>query len=305
MLVETQRPVHKCTVRMNKSRNYTKLADRSQSSSCVTFTVDVENHRAGLAEPHRYRMMTRRLMDFLEQHGIRGTFFVVAELVLESPKLIAEIAERGHELACHGNQHTPLSRQTPGEFARSLLVAKQRLEACAGGPVSGFRAPFFSLTPATRWAVPILADTGFAYSSSVLPGRGFAYGYPGAPRGPFFWPEGVLEIPCPAVRLGPLALPILGGMYMRWLPPWDWAWMRQRLRHQLLWTYCHPYDIDTAEPFGRFPGLGWASSFMLWAGRGVTLRRWKKLAKQSAPPFRDRLAEIAAMARAGPCREAR
>lgn len=285
---------------MNKSRKYTKVQDRPQSSSRVTFSVDVENHRAGLAEPHRYRAMTRLLMDFLEQHGIRGTFFVVAELALESPELIAEIAARGHEPACHGNRHTPLSRLTPGEFARSLSEAKRRLEASAGSPVIGFRAPLFSLTPATRWAVPILAETGFRYSSSVLPGWGFAYGYPGAPRRPFLWPEGVLEIPCPVFRFGPLALPILGGMYMRWLPPWDWAWMRRRLGRQLLWTYCHPYDIDTAEPFCRLPGLGWASSFMLWARRGVTLRRWNKLAKYAAPPFRERLAEIASMARAGP-----
>ena len=271
----------------------------------ISFTVDVEDHHAGLAGPSRYQAATRRLAEFLAAHGIRGTFFVVGDLAGEAAGLIRTLAEAGHEIGCHGAHHRPLAAEDPARLGQALAAAKARLEQAAGQPVAGFRAPYFSLTPASRWAVGALAAAGFAYSSSVLPGRGPGHGFPGAPRTPFLWPEGLLEIPCPVLRLGPFALPLLGGTTMRYLPPWDFAWMRRAVARQgarerggepALWTYCHPYDIDTGEPFARLPGLSLASSVALWANRGATLRRWRTLAQNPAPPLAERAGTLRAAA---------
>jgi len=255
----------------------------------VTFTVDVEDlgDRAG-AGP-RYPAMTRKLLEFLEQHGIVGTFFVEGGIALETPGLVREIARRGHEVASHSFRHLDLVDENAAGFTAGIVAAKARLEDLTGTAVLGFRAPRFSLTPATRWTVEVLGQAGFTYSSSVLPGWGVPFGYPGAPCRPFLWPNGLLEIPCPIGRIGPLSVAFLGGMNLRYLPPWRYRWMTEAVGGQTCWTYCHPYDIDLEEPFRIVRGTGLLFSVMLWCNRRTTLRRWGELAANPAPRFADRL----------------
>ena len=259
----------------------------------VTFTVDVENH-LGPEVAARYPRMTRILLDFLEQRGLRGTFFVEDAVARHGRGLVREIAARGHELASHSHRHAPLAEELPAGFAAGMQDAKARLEDLGGAAVLGFRAPEFSLVPASRWVVAVLAQLGFVYSSSVVPGPALIGGYPGLPRAPFFWPEGLLEIPCPVGRLGRWMVPFQGGMYLRYLPGWRYRRLQRQLGEQANWTYCHPYDIDRQEKFSRLPGRGWLASAMLWCNRGVTLRRWEALARTPAPPFADRLDALAA-----------
>ena len=262
----------------------------------VTFTVDVEDHRGEGGGAPRYAAMTRRLLDFLDGRGIAGTFFIAGEVGRDAPGLVREIARRGHEVGSHGHRHAPLTEEQPSGFAAGIAAAKARLEDLQGAAVRGFRAPGFSLTPRSRWVAPLLAEAGFAYSSSVVPGRALVGGYPGAPRRPFLWPGGLLEIPCPVGTVGPFSVPFAGGMYLRYLPPWRYRWLRAELAGQIDWTYCHPYDIDTEEPFARLPGCGWLSSLLLWSNRRVTLRRWERLAEHPAPPFAARLPGLRAAA---------
>ena len=268
----------------------------------LTFTVDVEDHHAppgGPAGPARFAVMTRRLLDFLDEHGgARGTFFVVGEAARREPALVREIAARGHEVASHGHRHLPLTHDDPARFRQEIARARLELEDMAGAPVQGFRAPVFSLTAATgAWASDALAAAGFGYSSSVLPARSLAYGLPGAPGRPFRWPNGLLEIPCPVGRVGPLALPFLGGMYLRYLPPWRLRRLAGTLgpENPAVWTYCHPYDLDTEEPFGRAEGRGLLASLFLWCNRGVAVERLRVLMEgRQSVPFRDRLREFGA-----------
>lgn len=265
-------------------------------ADAVTFTVDVEDPRREDGPAPRYAVMTRRLLDFLEERRIAGSFFIDGAVAQRLPSLAREIASRGHEVGSHGYRHRALAEETPSGFAAGIAAAKARLEDTLGAPVLGFRAPVFSLTPRTRWAPSVLAEAGFAYSSSVVPGRALAGGYPGAPRRPFFWPCGLLEIPCPVGTVGPFSVPFQGGMYLRYLPPWRYRWLRAQLGKQVNWTYCHPYDIDVEEPLSRLPGHGWLSSLMLQANRRVTLRRWERLAAHPAPPFAARLPMLRAIA---------
>jgi peptidoglycan-N-acetylglucosamine deacetylase len=265
------------------------------AAEAVTFTVDVENHRPDIAP--RYPAMTRRIMDFLEARHIRATFFIEGGVLEQTPKLVREIASRGHEIGSHGYRHVPLTCETPRALEAGLARARDQLEQLAGEPVRGFRAPIFSLTPRSTWAVDTIKDVGFTYSSSVLPGRGLSFSHPGAPTHPFLWPNLLLEIPCPVARVGPLSLAVLGGMYLRYLPPWRYRWLSARLDAQVRWTYCHPFDVDLEEPFGLVPGYGLLASLSLWCNRRILLRRWEKLAANPAPPFRDRLPELRQLAR--------
>jgi polysaccharide deacetylase family protein (PEP-CTERM system associated) len=266
----------------------------------LTFTVDVEELHPE-SSTARLERTTRRLLDLLEEAGGRGTFFVLGEAARRAPRLVREIARRGHELASHGERHRALGAETPEGFRADLAACKARIEDLAGAPVLGFRAPMFSLTTATApWATAVLGELGFAYSSSVVPAWNFLHGYPGAPRRPFLWPSGVLELPCPLGRLGPLAMPFLGGMYLRYLPAWR---LRQFARQAgaapegAFWTYCHPYDVDTAQGLRRYAGLGLGASLMLWLNRGRMEGRLRAvLAGRRSLPFAARLEAIRAAA---------
>ncbi len=262
-----------------------------------TFTVDVESHPGGscAAAP------TRRLLDLLDESGSHGTFFVLDDVLRADPVLVREIARRGHEVASHGHAHRHLAAEGPAAFRTGMTAARARLADCLGVAPIGYRAPYFSLTPAAAWAPAILTELGFAYSSSVLPARSLLAGWPGAPARPFRWPDGLVEVPVPLGRIGPLALPFLGGMYLRWLPPWrlralarDWATTGQ---DGALWSYCHPYDLDPDARLVHRPDAGWLGSLMLWLNRGSMLPRLEGLLRgRRSVPFVATLDEMAATA---------
>jgi polysaccharide deacetylase family protein (PEP-CTERM system associated) len=200
----------------------------------LTFTLDLEDHRERREAPARYPAITREILPWLTELGVRGTFFVVGEVAAAEPGLIREVAAGGHEIALHSYDHKPLTAITPARFRDDTVRGRALLEDLIGQAVQGYRAPIFSLTPASRWAVGILAELGFHYSSSVLAARHPLYGYPGLPTVPFQWPEGLLEIPAPLARLGPARLPYLGGFYLRYLPLPLIQWLRERAPHDEL-----------------------------------------------------------------------
>jgi len=258
-----------------------------------TFTVDVEEHGA----PGSGTPATRRLLDLLERAGARGTFFVLDEVLRQDAALVREIARRGHEVASHGQGHRHLAADGPAAFRIAILAARDRMADLLGAPPAGYRAPYFSLTPAAAWAPEILAEAGFAYSSSVLPAWNPLAGWPGAPRRPFLWPGGVLEVPVPVGRCGPLLLPFLGGMYLRWLPPWRLAQLAARWAAEeaggALWSYCHPYDVEEEQRFVRRADAGAFGSLMLWLNRGTTLPRLEGLLQgRRSESFARRLPDL-------------
>jgi polysaccharide deacetylase family protein (PEP-CTERM system associated) len=241
----------------------------------VTFTLDLEDHLGEYAPNGRYAENTRRVLAFLAERQVRGTFFVVGRVAESVPELVREVAAAGHEVACHSFRHIPLNRETPLSFRTDTLRAKHALEQAAGQEVLGYRAPIFSLTPATQWAVQELGELGFRYSSSVLPAAHPLHGFPSAPRMPFRWSTGLVEFPVPVVRFGPVALPFLGGIYLRYLPSgWIRRWS-QRRSDSVLWTYVHPYDFDAEEPYAPLPDAATWVSILLWLNRRGT---WRKLA---------------------------
>ncbi len=256
----------------------------------LSFTLDLEDHRGdGNA---RHLANGARLLDYFAARGIRATVFVVGELLTSAPELVRRCHADGHELALHSWTHTPLTADTPLHFRHGLADCCKRLEDLCARPVAGFRAPLFSLTPATAWALEVLVELGLRYSSSVLPGTHPLYGYAGAPATAFRWPGGLLELPVPLRRFGPLALPFLGGIYLRYLP----AAVVRRWRAALPpttvpWSYVHPYDIDTDEAYFRFPGTTAWMSWLLWRRRAGTLRSLDALLDasggHSAAPLRD------------------
>jgi polysaccharide deacetylase family protein (PEP-CTERM system associated) len=264
----------------------------------ITVTLDIEDHLGDAPGPRRHRANTERLLDALAARDVRATCFIVGDLVGSDGALIRRIAKAGHEIGLHSFDHRPLAAYDRATLRRSTADARHRLEDCAGRPVIGYRAPSFSLTRRTPWVPEELQAIGFRYSSSVLPAGSPLYGYPGAPRAPFRWPCGLLELPAPVGRVGPLTVPYLGGIYFRYLPQ---SLIRRRTEaaadgRTCLWSYLHPYDIDADEPFTRPHGAPlWMSLLLWWRRRGALARFDRLLAGHfGAPigkPFAERLAD--------------
>jgi peptidoglycan-N-acetylglucosamine deacetylase len=259
----------------------------------LTVTFDLEDNRRSFSQEPRFVAMSERFMEFVEQREIVATVFVVGEVAREHGALIRRIADRGHEIGLHSLRHVALEEVGPDRLEAELREGKDLLEQAAQCDVHGFRAPIFSLTPSTAWAVESIAAAGFSYSSSVLPAVSPLHGWPGAPRRPFRWQNGLLELPCPVIGLGRMMVPYLGGIYLRYVPA---ALARAALRRTgpdaVAWSYSHPYDIDKDQPFFVPPYAGWLTSRILQTRRGATLPALASLisAAGAGPP----LAAIAA-----------
>jgi polysaccharide deacetylase family protein (PEP-CTERM system associated) len=219
-----------------------------------------------------------RIFDRLAELGVTGSVFVVGDVLRDHPALVRRVAEDGHEIGLHALVHAPIGARGPAAFREDTATGKARLEDLLGRAVTGYRAPMMSLVPESGWATEILAELGFVYSSSVLPAPSPLYGWPGLPRTPFRWASGVVELPCPIVRLGTMHVPFLGGAYLRLLPA---AVLRHGLRKAapdaVLWSYCHPWEFDPDEPFYVFDDGGWVASRIGWLNRRHMMARVERL----------------------------
>lgn len=209
---------------------------------------------------------TNRVLALLRAHDAHGTFFVLGEVAATFPELVRAIAKDGHELGTHGFYHHEVYKLTPETFRKEVVDSKALIEDVSGTRVQGHRAPTFSMTPDTRWALDVLAEAGFRYDSSVFPfRRGREYGWPGFPLGihevTLNHDRSIVEAPLSTVSVCGKRLPACGGGYLRHFPYWytDWAIRRiQRSRPAIV--YMHPYEIDLA------PAPDWLQAGLAAAG---------------------------------------
>ena len=206
--------------------------------------------------PSRVTRNTRRLLDLFEEANAQATFFVLGWVARAEPGLVREIASRGHEVASHGMDHRMLTELTPSEFRTQARDSRTLLEDLAQAPVLGFRAPSYSVREQTLWAIGILAETGYAYDSSVYPIRRRRYGWPRGPstpgliRDPANGTATLAEFPLPTIPLGPVRFPVLAGAYLRLLPRWVslMALEFHITRRLPMILNVHPWEIDPDQP---------------------------------------------------------
>lgn len=195
-----------------------------------------------------------RVLRLLSDNGASTTFFVLGWVARNERGVVRMIVEAGQEIASHGMTHAMLGRLTPEQFRCELLDSRHLLEDISGRPVVGFRAPTFSITHKTAWAIDVLAETGYQYDSSVFPVRHDRYGVPGAPRFVHraVGPGGgeILEIPPLTLRMMGTNWPVGGGGYLRLLPVRLVASAlkaAQKLGRSGM-IYLHPWELDPDQP---------------------------------------------------------
>lgn len=232
--------------------------------------------------------------ELLERHGARGTFFVLGELAEACPDLVADLADRGHEVASHGySKSHPDLRELPREAVREELASSRRiLEEVTGRSITGFRAPAFSIDDDV---ISVLAETGYEYDSSVVPSRaipGF-YGEPDAPRDPFpserwFSTPGLTEFP---VSVAPFVRLPLSGAWMRLLGRQYAVRMLRRhvRRRQVSVVYVHPWELVELPRYEGIPNR------VYWRTGEYTRRTLERIVSEHA----DDLTTLRALSESG------
>ncbi len=204
--------------------------------------------------PSRVAENTDRLLALLAERNCLATFFVLGWVAEKKPEIVARVAAAGHEIACHSLLHRRIFDLTPQEFREDTHRAKAVIEDATGKQVVGYRAPSFSVTKRSSWALEILAEEGFQYDSSIFPVEHPSYGIPDAPRTPYWINTAsgrILEFPLPTLAMGSKRSPIGGGAYLRLLPYRYTLWSIRHLnQHENLpvCVYIHPWELDSTQP---------------------------------------------------------
>jgi len=204
------------------------------------------------------------ILDMFAQADVRATFFTLGWMAQRHPALMRRIAEAGHELASHGWDHERVFRMDADMFARDLERSRKAIEDASGVRVIGYRAPSFSIDARTPWAFEVLAEQGYAYSSSVAPVAHDHYGWREAPRFAFnpLEDSALLEIPVTTAIFARRRLAAGGGGFFRVLPyqftRWAIGQVNGREARPAIF-YFHPWEIDTDQP--RIAGVGAKTRF--------------------------------------------
>ncbi len=203
--------------------------------------------------PLRVEAATRRALDLFDRRGAKATFFTLGWVAERTPSLIRDIAARGHEVASHGYDHAKVFDQTREAFREDARRAKAILEDAAGVRVTGYRAPGFSIDARTPWAHEVLAELGYAYSSSSHPIVHDHYGDPHGLRTPWRPVEGAsfIEAPVATADLWGRRVSAAGGGWFRAAPYAVAKSLIDRAASTLAGPvifYFHPWEIDPDQP---------------------------------------------------------
>jgi len=269
------------------------FADTIRADEWWTFGLRVERN-------------TEKILELLDRGRTKATFFVLGWIAERASKLVRRIDREGHEVASHGYGHQHIDRQTPKEFREDIRRSKNILEQITGKPVLGYRAPTYSITERTLWALPILAEEGHFYDSSIFPVRHDYYGIAAAPRAPFsiilkdgmgtrfesleirpmrfpqadrsaLRPGEILELPVATFRFLGVNIPVGGGGYFRVFPYGFLKWGLKRISREgrPFVFYLHPWELDPEQP--RIPRIPLRSRFRHYVHLNKTEQRMTSL----------------------------
>lgn len=233
-------------------------------------TVDVENWYDGL--PNQEQITSKfdsileynlhALLDILQQRKIKATFFWLGSLTTENKLLIREMLDLGHDIGCHGWSHTSINLLGKKKFFSETKRALSTIANITGQAVRYYRAPFFSISKNTPWALPILAENGIIIDSSIVPVRYWRYGFPG------FKPEvsiqrtntgEITELPVSTLKFCGQRIPFAGGTWFRAIP---YKLIKREFLHLQqnnipVVFYIHPWELNPNIPKIRLnPRIG-------------------------------------------------
>jgi len=222
---------------------------------------------------------TKAILDILERHNVKATFFTLGWTATKFPELVKEINGKGHEIGCHSYYHRLIYNLSPKEFREDTKKAKDILEQITGNKVLGYRAPSYSITERSLWALDILQELGFEFDSSIFPIYHDRYGIPDTPRFKYKIPDhDLIEYPISTFNLFGQKIPVSGGGYFRLFP---YRFTKMALKKINLQEkrpfvfYLHPWEMDPEQP--KFHNASLLSKFRHYNNLTKTAERFGKL----------------------------
>lgn len=196
------------------------------------------------------------VLELLAHARVTGTFFVLGWVAEHFPAVVRDILSAGHEIGAHGYGHRLVHTLSPADFRMDVVACLEHLARAGAVNVIGYRAPSYTITRDTLWALDSLVELGFQYDSSVYPVRfHHRYGIPNAPGRPHLIRPALAEFPLPAVRMLGVSIPVATGAYFRLLPYGATrAAIKGLNRNGVPVTVnLHPWELDPQQPYFRLP----------------------------------------------------
>jgi polysaccharide deacetylase family protein (PEP-CTERM system associated) len=290
----------------------------TRAEHCLSF--DIEEHfqvsafestvsrRHWVQHESRVERNTDRILQKLATRQCRATFFILGWVAERFPYLVRQIAEAGHEIASHGYSHELITSQSRTAFREDIRKAKRITEDILCRPVHGYRAPSFSVTKGSLWALTIIKEEGYLYDSSIFPVIHDRYGIPSAKPHPHLIQTdsgGLWEVPPSTASLLGIRMPIAGGGYFRLYPYFVTRSLLKKVEEegQPIVMYLHPWEFDPDQPRMDGPML---SRFRHYLNLSRTESRFNSLLDDFAfGPIREvipQLREICGQHTLSPCR---
>ncbi len=256
----------------------------------MIFSVDVEDWCQSVLDNNnpvtdRVLNSTLRLLDLLEEHDQKATFFTLGNVAAKHPELIRKIVDNGHEIASHGYNHHSIFNLSPKQVREDVGSSVKILEDISGKKVIGFRAPDFSIREYLfEWYCEALAENGLKYDSSLFPMKVIKYGIEKEYSLKIFNKYHLNEHYLSYMKVGNMKLPFFGGGYFRITPYFLTKHLSKKLNQDRAVFYMHPYELDTEElsamkrEFNHIP-LKWRLS--QFVGRNTIENKLHKLLSEN------------------------
>lgn len=251
------------------------------------FSVDLEDWYQGIELPFdSWDKQTKRLqygldllLELLDIYTTKATFFALGWIGEQYPELIKQLTNAGHELGSHGYSHEKVYDLSRIGFREDIRKAKMILEDISGTEVIAFRAPFFSITKESLWALDIVKEEGHNIDCSISPLKTWRYGISNSPDEIYTFKEnGLIEFPVSTVKFFNRHFG-LGGAYFRLFP---FALTRigfnRRQKHdKATMFYVHPWEYDLDQPVVE---MEWKAKITHYSRLNRTLPFTKQLLAQ-------------------------
>jgi peptidoglycan-N-acetylglucosamine deacetylase len=244
-------------------------SDKSDKKKIINaMTIDVEDWYHSITSipfkdwekyEDRIEMCSNKILSIFKKFGTKATFFCLGYIAEKYPKLIEAIQKEGHEIATHGYAHQLVYDLSHDEFRNDLKKSVKILETITGEKIAGYRAPYWTITKDSYWALDIIADEGLKYDASIYPIKTYMYGIPDSPVYPYEIKlkenKKLLEIPPTVATYFGRRVPVAGGFYLRALP---YKFVKSALRkvnskNKSAVVYLHPPEIDPDKPKLELP----------------------------------------------------
>lgn len=204
----------------------------------------------------RVEVNTRRILDLLDHHQQKATFFILGWVAEKYPALVLEIDKAGHEIGYHSYYHFHIDKLLEnGTFKEDLNRGLGILESITGKKITSYRAPYFSFANEPKPVVEALLNAGIKNDSSIIARGGKQAWFQHAE--PFVFAQGeqqLFEFPLNRQSLFQCVPVSLGSGYFRILPLRLITQMMKKSTYNMV--YFHPRDFDVDAPFSSRLSLG-------------------------------------------------